>query len=294
MNILAITGPRCRPEHLIAFRRRFPALTVVEDPTLEAAEDALRQKPDAVLLFGGDGTLNRYLHLLIEAQIPLLTAPTGSGNDFAQANGIATLTEAEKTFAELLAGAADFAAVDVGHIRRRSGSSERSHAFACCVNVGLDADAAARANGLPDWLKSRKGYFLAGAASILRYQPQVITVGGPSVSTISEEAWFVAISNTPTFGGGLKIAPEASITDGLFDVTYVPRIDRRELIRHYPKILRGTHTELPFIRRFRAASVEIYTERPSEVYADGEYMGKTPMEVTVTPRAIAVLTRGPA
>jgi diacylglycerol kinase (ATP) len=288
MRVLAIAGPRCGPEHLLPFRKRLPHLQVLSSPELENVEAGCRMRPDAILIFGGDGTLNRHLHALLEAQVPMLAIPTGSGNDFALANGVANVNDAEAVFAAFLSGSAQIARADVGMLRHHGGSG-RLHAFACCVNVGLDAAAAARANALPDWLKSRRGYFIAAAISLLTYQPQMITVAGSGVSTLSEEAWFVSVSNTPTFGGGLKIAPEASITDSQFDVTYLPRIPRPELIRHFPKILTGAHTALPFLRQFRASALEIYTEHSSDVYADGEYMGRTPIQIDVAPRSLPVI-----
>src|SRR3954466_6109309 len=106
---------------------------------------------------------------------------------------------------------------------------------------------------------------LAGAA------PQMMTILSPEGEHI-EPGWFVSVSNTPTFGGGLKIAPHASVTDGKLDVTFGPReaFSRATLAGHFPKILSGKHVGIRGLSIFATANISVETERPSPIYADGE------------------------
>ncbi len=291
MNALAITGPRSVRRHVDAFLRAAPgSITLLDTPALDAVASHIEKQPPAMIaLFGGDGTLNRYLPLLHASAIPVLMFPTGSGNDFAMANGLFTAQDAFRAFANCRNGHANIVSVDLGRVRFGNGNPERL--FSCCVNIGLDADAAERTNRLPDWLKQRRGYLLGGAIAVLRYHPQKLSFSGDAVPAISGNGWFVAVSNTPTYGGGLKIAPQASIHDGKLDVTYLQPTSRFTLMRHFPRILSGTHVSLPIIHTFPASHLRVDTEIQMPVYADGEFFGHTPVEISVVPAAIRAVRR---
>jgi diacylglycerol kinase (ATP) len=161
---------------------------------------------DAALVFGGDGTVHRYLPILHEAQVPVLVVPTGSGNDFAHALGIRSVADALAAWKKFVAGQGNVRSIDLGCIERwqmadgkRQGEkadpsaasqprddkaegsapardakpeenrSER-HLFCCVGGVGLDADANRRANAMPRWMRRRGGYLLAMVRAIFGKQ----------------------------------------------------------------------------------------------------------------------------
>ncbi len=302
MHALALTGPRAHKKNLLPFQ------SVAQDSSVELkileALDALTVsstiasvRPELILIFGGDGTLNRHLGSLVVAAIPVLVVPLGSGNDFAKANGIQNISDAVQLWTSFILGNGAVWQTDLGVIAATApdGSTLPPRYFSCCANIGLDSDAAHRTNALPNWLKANGGYILGALASIIRYQPQIISVSAGDRergdTTTSEVAWFISISNTPTYGGGLKIAPQASITDGELDVTCVPRapFSRMRLLQHFPKILSGTHLRLTGIKVFRAQSISIQTTAPLPVYADAEYVGQTPCHVSTAPESLSVL-----
>jgi diacylglycerol kinase (ATP) len=290
MNVLAILGPRSRPQHLALFQKQFSDLIVLDTPDESTVSHALRAA-DLALIFGGDGTLHRHLNLLVDASKPVLLVPSGSGNDFATVHGIRSAADASRLFAAFLAGSAQTRDADLGLLTTADGQSRY---FSCCANVGVDADATRRANTYPAWLKASAGYLLGGLAAILTYRPQRLTVTRGQEVMLDEDAWFVAVTNTPIYGGGLPIAPQASIWDGELDVTCLRQTSRWNVIRHYPKILNGTHVRLPEIKSFRATAIQIATASPSSVYSDGDYVGMTPCTVTLAPGALRVITRAGA
>ncbi|MBI2682850.1 MAG: hypothetical protein HYX26_06470 [Acidobacteriales bacterium] len=297
MRALAITGPRSDPAAVQSFlddaKSRSHDLRILYSPELSAVAEELRTgKPEALLLFGGDGTLNRYLSLLVETRVAVLMVPTGSGNDFAMANGLFTADDALHAWQAFSAGGNNIRAADLGQaLRRTDDGGTVTRYFSCCLNVGLDADGAERTNRLPDWLKERKGYFLGGALAIAFYQPRRIKVIAEDARrSFDERGWFVAVSNTPTFGGGLKIAPQASIDDGFLDVTYCHPVPRRTLVRHFPKILSGKHVGLDALSIFRSQSLIIQTAEPMPVFADGDHFGMTPVTLTITPKSLRAVT----
>ena len=289
MIVLAILGPRSRKQDLAQFQHQFPELTVLETPNDSTVRSHLPHA-DLALVFGGDGTLHRHLNALVEANVATLPVPSGSGNDFAAVNGIRNAADAAQLFAAFLAGRATARPADLGLLRTTDGQSRY---FSCCANVGVDADATRRANTYPPWLKATCGYLLGGLGAILSYQPQRLTVtrfaGESAEVMLDEDAWFAAITNTPIYGGGLPIAPQASIWDGELDVTCLRQTPRWNVIRHYPKILTGTHIHLAEIKAFRAKQLRIETATPQPIYSDGDFVGSTPCEVSASPRALPVL-----
>jgi diacylglycerol kinase (ATP) len=296
-RLLAVTGPRTDRSHVELFRTASAGkaeFILLERPDLEQFAAALAQSFDCTLLFGGDGTLNRYLGELLRAQVPVLPVPSGSGNDFARALGVRNSSTALDALESLLAGSppTQIARCDIASLvtRDTSGNPQQQY-FSCCVNVGLDADAAARANRLPTWLKERGGYFLGGLGAIASFQPEqyAITVDGEKLET---DLWFIAVLNTPTYGGGLKIAPHAGIFDRRLEYVSCQTIPRWRLFQHIPKLISGKNLRIvPYLDYRSIAQLTVQTQSPSPVYADGEFMGFTPIEVSLAANTLPVLRR---
>jgi diacylglycerol kinase (ATP) len=290
MRALAIAGPRATKRQVGLFRDARVESQVLESSTEEEARHAVKDhRPDVVLIFGGDGTVNRHLAQVAKTNLPVLAVPAGSGNDLARAAGMLTIDDALDTWQRFIAGTANIQAVDLGRVTSVTLADARY--FSCCANIGLDADAARRTDSLPDWLKSRGGYFLGGLMALANYRPEPMNIASGGRRS-SEPGWFVSISNTPTFGGGLKIAPQASIVDGQLDVTYVSatKFSRFQLAGHFPKIFSGRHVGLPEIELFKSANLEIETAAPQPVYADGEYITETSCKIEIAPGALRLVT----
>ncbi|MGZ7084236.1 MAG: diacylglycerol/lipid kinase family protein, partial [Candidatus Angelobacter sp.] len=111
----------------------------------------------AALIFGGDGTVHRHLGQLHQQKIPMLVVPTGSGNDFAKAFGIRNVDIALRAWKQHCSDGKNVSAIDLGLIR----TGGKEILFCCVAGVGMDAEANARANRMPAWLKGRGGYVLA-------------------------------------------------------------------------------------------------------------------------------------
>lgn len=286
MHFLAITGPRSDSRAVSLAKNIFVkyghTFTVLASPTYAEMQTALATAPDLVILFGGDGTLQRHLEALIASQSAVLMVPTGSGNDFARACGTYPSENAFDALTAFATGSPLTLSADIGELRFADGSRKL---FSCCANIGLDADAARRAAKLPDLVKAAGGYFLAGMLSLLFYQPRRIILRSQE-KIFSEDAWFVSISNTPTFGGGLKITPQARLDDGKLDITFARAMPRFTLARHYPKILSGHHIGLDALNIFATDELAISTDIPSPVYCDGEFAGLTSVAISVLPKAL--------
>lgn len=286
MKALAILGPRSRKEHLTLFQQ-LADVRVLSTPVPQEVEGALAEA-DLALILGGDGTLHRHLNALVASKVITVPVPSGSGNDFAAVNGVRSAQDAADLVRDFLAGKIEPVLADLGLVRPDSGVTQH---FSCCANVGLDADAARRANALPAWLKSKGGYLLGGLGAILGYRPQRITVTRGNEVMFDEAGWFVAVTNTPIYGGGLPIAPQASIFDAELDVTCLRHTTRWNVVWHYPKILSGAHVHLREILAFRATALRITTAGRSPIFSDGDYLGETPCSITLAPKSLCILSR---
>src|ERR1700726_4571057 len=111
---------------------------------------------DAILIFGGDGTIHRHLAALVRLQLPVLIIPAGSGNDFARALKMRAMRDSLRAWRDFESGKIQARAIDLGVIVP-SASPERTHYFCCVAGCGLDSAAAKRANQMPRWLRSHGG-----------------------------------------------------------------------------------------------------------------------------------------
>jgi diacylglycerol kinase family enzyme len=119
-------------------------------------------------------------------------------------------------------------------------------------------------------------------------QAQQISVTSPQAQGTGP-AWFVAIANASCYGGGLKIAPQADLKDGLLDVCRVAKMNKIKLLCAMPSVFSGAHLRLKEVEYFKTATVKVESEPRLEIYADGEPAGRTPAEFSVLPKALHVI-----
>jgi len=277
----AILGPAASEEDLQPFRL----------PNVELLPAEIRASTAAALILGGDGTVHRQLSALAECKVPALIVPLGSGNDFARALGISTPAEALQAWRKFCAGAGNVREIDLGCVRPAD-AGEPTY-FCCVAGVGLDSDANRRANAMPRWLRAHGGYLLAALAAIHSFRPQTFNVetlhassGPPS---IREAGYMIAFANAPTYGHGMRIAPAAVLDDNLLEVCFVRGMTKLRLLRVLPKVFSGGHINLDEVKYFQAEGLRVDTESPLDVYADGEYVCQTPVEIGILPKALRVI-----
>lgn len=285
MRAVAILGPRASSKELKDFiSAQCRVAPVSETYPLESA--------DAALVFGGDGTVHRHLRALSRSRVPVLMVPHGSGNDFARALGLGTRSNAFAAWNRFCVGAGNLREIDLGVIRPLADSRRDPVLFCCIGGVGLDADANRRANAMPAWLRARGGYLLAVLSSALHFRPQRFVVEHQA-ATLDESGLLVAFANAPAYGDGIPIAPEARLDDGFLDICFVRGVSRPRLLRLIPTVLTGAHLRLREVKYWKAEHVRVAPDPPLDVYADGEYVCLTPVEVAIVPRALRVIVPAP-
>jgi len=247
---------------------------------------ALAKEHGTVLVLGGDGTLseasNGILGLPANKRPRLGFIPGGTGNDFLRDFGMLDVESAVRAIAAGRTRAVD--AVEV----HWAGDGGGSHFAINVVGCGLAAKAGARFGRQFRWA-GRKGYDLAAAVELMqmRTTPTVLEQDG---RTIQGDFPLVMACNSVNTGGAMRMAPDASPTDGLLDVLRVEGAGPLELMGLLAtKLRKGEHVKNRKVTVEKAAKVRIAPESPSPVLLDGEVMGATPVEMRVLPGALTLL-----
>jgi len=250
-----------------------------------------------VVAVGGDGTLNEVVNgCLDDAGTPLaegLTVgliPSGTGSDLRRSLGLPT--DPEAAAAALARGATR--SIDVGRIDFTDGSRRL---FVNVADCGLGGEVVAHM----DRSRERRGR-LPGTAKFLavsifelmtyRNRDVLLTIDGESSRRRVQQ---IVVANGRCFGGGMRIAPDAALDDGLFDVVVVGDISRTAALSAIPRLYRGTHLGLRVVEVHRASSVAIAaagSDEPPRLDVDGEQVGRAPAEITVLPGALRFAVPG--
>jgi diacylglycerol kinase (ATP) len=255
---------------------------------------------DVILLFGGDGTIHRHLGQLVKLGVPVLVVPAGSGNDFACSLGLRRVRDSLAAWRKFCNEEKNQRAIDLGIISSEDSAvatAPGTRYYCCVAGVGLDGAVAEHANRMPRWLRGHGGYALSLVPAIFTFaafRTRVQIRGGDrdadQWTTRSDQSTLIAaIANTPLYGGGMKVAPRAQMDDGLLDVCVVAGMDPFRLFCMFPTVYAGRHLSIKEVEYFQAAAVRVETEDPMDVYADGEYVCRTPVEVSVQRGALKVI-----
>jgi diacylglycerol kinase (ATP) len=253
------------------------------DGTRQAAR-VVFGRGDGVVVCGGDGTVAAVAGVAAERDGTFAVVPTGAGNDFARHLGIGSRRPLD---AVGLLETGRVAACDLGRVTCGDG---RSGWFTTVANTGFDSEANRWANGVR-WATGTPLYLLAVLRTLVTYRPRELRVVVDGVAW-DGPAWLAAVGNTRFYAGGMMIVPGAEVDDGLLDVCVISDVTRAEFVARFPRVFRGTHTQVAGVVSRRGAVVELDAPgggAPLEVWAAGERIGALPARVQVMPGAARVL-----
>lgn len=228
----------------------------------QAAAYASRGAFDRVVVCGGDGTLHLSVREFDLANGTLALIPLGSGDDFAKVLGIPRDLRAACELA--LRGSAREVDVAVANGIRYLG----------VAGLGFDSEVARYANESVKFLRGSLVYLYAILRVLPRFTPHRVTIDGSR----NEEIMFACVGNSRQYGGGIRITPAAKIDDGQLDLCIVHRTSRMQLLKTLPQAYTGGHAKSPFVEMSRGSSFTFVSERPMDVYADGERITATPVQ----------------
>jgi diacylglycerol kinase (ATP) len=244
----------------------------------ERAEAAIESGADTVCVVGGDGMVHLGTNLCAGRDVRLAVVAAGTGNDFARNLG---LPVHDPSGAVRVVTDGRTRRIDAGRVVTAAG--ERW--FSGVLGAGFDAVVTARAARMT-WPRGRLRYPVAilRELPLFRPIPYVIECDGQRIET---RAMLVAVANTASFGGGMRVCPDADPTDGLFDVLVLHAISTPRFLRVFPSVYAGRHVGHPQVQLLRGARVRL--EAPGmPCQADGEPFAPLPLDIELVPAALSV------
>jgi diacylglycerol kinase (ATP) len=249
-----------------------------------SAQNAISHGQRVLFAMGGDGTFHALANAAFGADVLLGVLPVGGGNDFAAALGLPG--DPMKSAEALLHGTPRF--VDLVRVRTGEG---RTRLYAGGGGIGLDARAMHYSNGPYRRLPGRWRYIASALRALMGFVPLDIRIDFPGSDFISHETkvLLAAALNSPTYGAGLRLAPGATLNDGLLHVVLIEDIGAFEVLQLLPRLMGSGELRTSRVKRWQVRKVRLTTRKPTPFHGDGEILGSTPVEIEVVPRAIQIL-----
>ena len=180
---------------------------------------------------------------------------------------------------------------------RRAAEAERDLSrtifFGCIAGTGLDAAINHLTLKQPRWLRAHGGYVVGLIQVLAGFRPPRITleveVDGRWQARLDEPGFLLAAGNGPQYGHGMRLTHQARMDDGLLDVCFVRPLGKLRLLRLFRVVYRGGHIGMKEVEYFQAERLRIRTEPVTEIFADGEPICQTPVEIGVRQSGLRVI-----
>jgi len=258
------------------------------------AIEAAKSNCDLIISVGGDGTSNEVVNGLLSDNAPenkpvLGIIPRGTGGDFRKTIGIPNVVEeAIKRISE-----GKQRKVDAGKmtITDHEGKSVTRY-FLNITSFGIGGLVDKNVNNSTKALGGKVSFLIGTVKAFIAYKNQRVRLsfdGGPFEEMVINN---VAVANGRFFGGGMMVAPQAELDDGLFDVIVMGDLSIAEVLKNGSKVYKGTHMPHPKIRMIRAKTVKAEPVDPAEhvlMDVDGEAPGRLPASFEIIPAALTII-----
>ncbi len=247
----------------------------------ELAQSAAQAGYERVVAVGGDGTVCEVASGVAHTQTAIAVIPAGTGNDCCRNLGIPS----DVVAAANLALSGPVRRVDLGEIQTVQGTTH----FVSVAGFGFDAEVAWHANSMPKVVGGTLPYVLGVLQALWRYDSPRMRISLDE-RQLEKPVFLVAVGNGASYGGGMRIVPDAVIDDGLFDVCVVGQLSRLEVLRLVPKMYSGGHRSHPAVQFFRCHEVRAESASPVRCQADGELVGDLPASFKIHSGGIQCVT----
>ena len=245
------------------------------------AADWVHEGADSVWCLGGDGTVQETAQGLAGTETALGIIPGGTGNDFASMFGLAAGDPWRALNVQL--GATPHR-VDAAMVNDRW--------FINICGMGFDVDTLIHTEKAKRYSKGMLAYLIGVSRAIATHKDITVEITADGQTT-EQKLLMVAVCNGRRFGGGMNVAPEASITDGLFDLILIHPVSKLGILRLLPGFIKGKHLSLPMVELKRCSDVRIVQGADTmTVNVDGELMRCNDVRFHIQPMALNVLAPG--
>lgn len=229
---------------------------------------------------GGDGTIHYMANILAGTEKNLGIIPAGSGNDIAV--NLALPFDIKTCCRAIKKGVTK--RLDLGLINNK-------HYYLCIAGSGFDSEVNDLANNTRFPVKGPLKYSYSVYKTLITFKSKMFLI-----NCNNEErkifGMMVAASNLPSYGGGMKITPDADPEDGLLDICIIKRMSKIHFVKVFPKVYEGTHVGDEKVEIFRTSSLTMDSEYPFSVFADGEYICKLPATFKVASKKLRFIVNG--
>lgn len=239
------------------------------------------EKDICVVVVGGDGTLNEVINGITDFEkVRVSLIPAGSGNDFAR--NLDIKKSPQERLARILEcvekGSDCYERIDLGEVEWKEGEKPRKYAISS--GVGMDAlvckkNATSKVKIIMNKLGLGKlSYLIVTVQSLLTMETSdmAVKVDGSYILNFKRTI-FAAAMNTKAEGGGVPMAPKASVQDGLISTCFVYKFSKLGALIRLPFLATGNHEHFNGFKLFDCKSIDIKIKKPMALHTDGEYLG---------------------
>ncbi len=255
---------------------------------IELAREAAGNGYRYLVAVGGDGTVNEVANGILHSgdaeAVSLGIISTGTGSDFVRSAGIprhyigacSCLTSPRRYL------------IDVGIVEFQSKGQTSRRFFVNAAGIGFDAAAVRATEQLPKYFGGTIPYLVGLLRTLVSYRNKSVALGiGDRVE--KARVLSVVVSNGNYLGGGMRIAPDASLNDSLLDVCVIGDVGKFDLLKSLPMVYKGTHGDHPKVRMQKAEKVTVESAEKVLVHADGEVLGEGPAAFSLVPAALNIV-----
>lgn len=235
-----------------------------------------------IVVIGGDGTIHQLLPIIVQHGGILAVIPAGSGNDTARGFGIPM--NPLRALRTIMNG-------NIKHVDMMQ-SHEHGEWTLTALATGFDSAVADVVNRsfYKRWCNRLKlgsvAYLIGIIHTLFTFKPTTMTVHIDDETFTYDRIWLAAISNVNSYGGGIRICPEARADDGLLDICLVHGCNRFTLLRLLPTVFTGKHVHLPQVVLKRGKKIRVQPGHSVLTIGDGEPVGSGMFEAELHPKHI--------